>query len=604
MVAPPVVGGAGLPFLDHFSLTEMQDEKWQGIADAWAAGLHPAVERDTKEFDQSTVLVKDVYGEDRTARLMQFVYEDGGMAPLVALWAKLLEFGDQPVVHDGGLTPPAWWEMALKVMILADMASSGVGFRAPHSSGTTKPRSLIQARVLEMAAEAAKAGKPFLTTICSSSVDGSMCAVLPKTRTSSLGCTLRALTHNLALLPSPGLVQARWRIPGQPPKRAITGQADDPTHDNDTHSMSLNLLLVPFPYRFSSHCFSPMTGVQDFIADAKQSGKNCWGFYEIEQLWLHKEGKAPTATDNSSLDSRNEFTSFVSALKQRAAQDLGAVHAVLFPEYSLNADYLEALSQRLFLDEAKRNDLEFLIAGLSESPVSAQNQDRVRGNFAVVRGRHESGQDIPLRWRYNDARQKHHRWKLDRGQIERYGLTERLDPAAKWWEGIPLGQRHIDFFEPRAGTSMTVMICEDLARADPVQTVIRSIGPNLVIALLMDGPQRRGRWPSNYAGVLADDPGCAVLTFTSLALIHRSSATDTDQSRTIAFFKNSTGNVRELNLPVGFHALALRLCAHKKTESTLDGRPDGNSAYVWELREVTPVRAPADQARDWIIYGT
>ena len=50
----------------------------------------------------------------------------------------------------------------------------------------------------------------------------------------------------------------------------------------------------------------------------------------------------------------------------------------------------------------------------------------------------------------------------------------------------------------------------------PLRTVIRSVGPNLVIVLLMDGPQLVRRWPGKYATVLSDDPGSAVLTVTSL----------------------------------------------------------------------------------------
>jgi hypothetical protein len=50
----------------------------------------------------------------------------------------------------------------------------------------------------------------------------------------------------------------------------------------------------------------------------------------------------------------------------------------------------------------------------------------------------------------------------------------------------------------------------------PGADVMNAIGPNLVIALLMDGPQREHRWPGRYATVLADDPGSAVLTVTCL----------------------------------------------------------------------------------------
>jgi hypothetical protein len=57
---------------------------------------------------------------------------------------------------------------------------------------------------------------------------------------------------------------------------------------------------------------------------------------------------------------------------------------------------------------------------------------------------------------------------------------------------------------------------EDLARPDPVGDLVRSVGPNLVIALLMDGPQLRARWSGRYAMSLADDPGSFVLSVTSL----------------------------------------------------------------------------------------
>jgi len=52
---------------------------------------------------------------------------------------------------------------------------------------------------------------------------------------------------------------------------------------------------------------------------------------------------------------------------------------------------------------------------------------------------------------------------------------------------------------------LTVLICEDLARLDPVNDLVRAVGPNLVMSLLMDGPQLTTRWPARYATVLADD---------------------------------------------------------------------------------------------------
>jgi hypothetical protein len=44
----------------------------------------------------------------------------------------------------------------------------------------------------------------------------------------------------------------------------------------------------------------------------------------------------------------------------------------------------------------------------------------------------------------------------------------------------------------------SVLVCEDLARKDPAADLIRAVGPNLLIALLMDGPQLKSRWPGRW----------------------------------------------------------------------------------------------------------
>jgi hypothetical protein len=67
----------------------------------------------------------------------------------------------------------------------------------------------------------------------------------------------------------------------------------------------------------------------------------------------------------------------------------------------------------------------------------------------------------------------------------------------------------------------SVLICADLARQDPAADLIRAVGPNLLIALLMDGPQLSHRWPARYAAVPAEDPGTSVQTLTSLGMAER-----------------------------------------------------------------------------------
>ena len=98
---------------------------------------------------------------------------------------------------------------------------------------------------------------------------------------------------------------------------------------------------------------------------------------------------------------------------------------------------------------------------------------------------------------------------------------------------------------------MSVLICEDLARPDPVGEVVRAVGPNLIIALLSDGPQLNSRWPSRYAGVLADDPGSSVLTVTSAGMAKLSKSGDPAKDRpdVIAFWRDAKTGSTEIVCP-------------------------------------------------------
>jgi hypothetical protein len=109
------------------------------------------------------------------------------------------------------------------------------------------------------------------------------------------------------------------------------------------------------------------------------------------------------------------------------------------------------------------------------------------------------------------------------------------------------------------------------------------VGPNLVVALLMDGPQLASRWSARYASVLADDPGTSVLTLTSLGMCHRSRPAGTAQfepSRTIALWKDKLYGFREISLPPGAQACVLSLSFEAREEFTADGRSDAKSTQV------------------------
>jgi hypothetical protein len=130
---------------------------------------------------------------------------------------------------------------------------------------------------------------------------------------------------------------------------------------------------------------------------------------------------------------------------------------------------------------------------------------------------------------------------------------------------------------------------------------MNAIGPNLVIALLLDGPQLEQRWPGRYATVLADDPGSAVLTVTSLGMVLRSSMPGEPESREIALWKEPNGRARSLKLPKGDHALLVTLTNRSVEHFTLDGRGDGKSTLEFELGAAHGVRYKG-RMPDWLEF--
>lgn len=281
---------------------------------------------------------------------------------------------------------------------------------------------------------------------------------------------------------------------------------------------------------------------------------------------------------------------FVDQVIAQAAQDVGQIHALVLPECALSHTVFFALCEHLKGVEG----FELLVAGLFDGPVPVGPTIR-RGNFTAMarfsRSEGKTGYDFSIR-------EKHHRWRLDRSQIETYALGSALDINRGWWEHIDIVSRSLDVFVIRGGATVTTLICEDLARNDTCQELVRGIGPNFVVALLMDGPQRPDRWPARYATVLAEDPGSSVLTVTSFGLIRRTNQAGfyppADQ---IGLFRDDTGNTTEIRLPSGAQAVRLTLQPTKLYERTLDGRKDKGDTQSWRLSGVQPVRIDGADAR-------
>jgi len=263
------------------------------------------------------------------------------------------------------------------------------------------------------------------------------------------------------------------------------------------------------------------------------------------------------------------------ALKE-AKRITGRIDWVVFPEVALGLDQAESLSRQLRCT---------VIGGCGRAASKAQEVV----NQAVVAIPLPESAAVVLR------QDKHHRWKLNGSQVRQYALGRHLDPKREWWEDIKLVKREVKFQSVAPWLTLCVLVCEDLAQQDPVSDVVRAVGPDLVVALLMDGPQLAGRWPARYAAVLADDPGSSVLTLTSLGMTRLSCASPGySESRVVAMWKEADNSFRELTLFHNAVGLVLSLKAEKREEFTADGRGDGKRAIRLSLEEVHQVYPSAD----------
>jgi hypothetical protein len=341
--------------------------------------------------------------------------------------------------------------------------------------------------------------------------------VLPKLRTPQVGITLRSLSHNLAIDRSE--VAVKW------------------TYDFalcQEEEWRLNLLVFPWPFGIEPRDFVPCAELPGNMENGE------FGLFEFDP--------------ETKLDP-DQVGQAIETAKKRTGQ----VHGVVMPEGALRGDEVSQV-----LNVLASHGVKYLLTGVRGK----------RSNRAQL----YMWDDLDRLWQ-DYPQSKHHRWCLDAGQIYQYHLGSTLHPAKRWWEFIDLPPRTLTFVSVNGWLTMCHLICEDLARQDPVSQVLRTVGPNLVIALLLDGPQLGSRWPARYASVLADDPGSSVLTVTSLGMALRSRPPGKGQSPVIALWKDRRTGQHELTLePGAAQALLLTLCNHWVTEWTSDGRSDGGAA--------------------------
>lgn len=357
----------------------------------------------------------------------------------------------------------------------------------------------------------------------------SVFSVLPKLHTPVSGLTLRSLSHNLAFWDCPE-VRPFWNqlnVPRMSPK-------------------GLDVLVLPWPLKVSVARFKEGA---DFSEDA-QSGEFV---YHVSPACSGFAEKAVAIADE---------------MKARGFPP----DVVVLPELSVRPD--------AYFDLWDSLPDSLVIAGVGSRP-----RARVRGSNAAMVGIRNSETSLVTR------QHKHHRWRLDKGQLGTYGLTSKFSPnLTSWWEQIGMEPRMCQFYCVKPWLTICVLICEDLARQDPVADLVRSVGPNLVIALLLDGPQANWRWSARYATVLADDPRCSVLTVTAAGMVdlYRSNTTH-GTDRSVAIWGEPDAPAKPITLAVGSQGIVLRLKGEYKTEWSADQRSDQNGTGYIRVSEILQI---------------
>jgi hypothetical protein len=324
--------------------------------------------------------------------------------------------------------------------------------------------------------------------------------VLPRCRPSVGGLSLGSLCHHVFV--TGPQVDVEWnRILTRPTKVSFPEQ----------HA---NVLLFPWPLRVRARDFHPVP-------------------YKLPQMDPMEVGFF-TFEPNEQLD-----LDLVEGVLRAAIDEAGTVDIVAFPESALTPSDIAPLETLL-----SRYGAWSLIAGVREPA-----DDGLGANWVHTGVRQE------LVWRHVQQH-KHHRWRLDARQISQYHLGGALSPDMHWWEAVSVPRRSLQILDEGAVTLAT-LLCEDLARLEPVADRVRAIGPSVIITLLLDGPQLSSRWTARYASVLADDPGSAVCTLTSYGMVRRCRPPGCTPSRVIGLWKDTSGQPIEIELEDGAHAVLI-----------------------------------------------
>ena len=341
--------------------------------------------------------------------------------------------------------------------------------------------------------------------------------VLPKARTVDGGISHRSLSR-YACVVGPAVDVVWHRVP---------------TRRQGATQQHANILLLPWPLRVRARDFQPLPH------SIERPTEEPFGFFEF---W-----------PSESLD-----FDLLDGVLNAACDEVGRVDVVVLPESAIAVDDVDELEARL-----ARHRVGLVASGVRERSLGSGSElPSNRVHIGVRFG------DCWWRFRQN----KHHRWYLDQSQIDQYHLGAQLDPGVRWWEAMSVPRRTLQVIELGAGVTFVAVICEDLARLDEVSELLRTVGPTLVVTVLLDGPQIPSRWTARYASVLADDPGSAVLTLTSYGFSQRSRPHGRAPSPVVALWKDPARGFQEIPLQSGAQGALLVTAVGKTRRRSADGR--------------------------------
>jgi hypothetical protein len=358
-------------------------------------------------------------------------------------------------------------------------------------------------------------------------IDARLLRVLPKVRTPPTG---RPAFSRYACVQAPA-IEARWHK--MPARHSGT----------DLRSEYATMLLLPWPLMVRAADFHPVEG------SVQRLSKDPFGSFEF----------APAERLDLALLDRVLIA---------ARQEVNSVDVVILPESAVDESEIEDLEALLY-----RHGVVYLHAGVRQRTDDPARQPN-NWIHAGINPRLQKGGPLPgaegEAW-FHVRQNKHHRWSLDESQINQYHLGSVLHPHIRWWEAMEVPRRALQVVEV-AEMAIVSLVCEDLAESDNVAELIRSVGPTVVIAGLLDGPQLTSRWSARYASVLADDPGSAVLTLSSFGMVDRSRPAARGSSQIVALWKDPDTGVREISLEPGAHGIVLTVCMNRASRRSADGR--------------------------------